>query len=165
MTDAIETIDAEISTEVEAVSGAYVSVEHDIATMNEGAIALYSSIDMTDFDGALEVAEALGNSTPLEQFYGQEFDLANVVVQKVSIPNVKTGEVNDAPRVTLIAADGRIFHATSVGVFSSVRNLFGMIGEPSAWPNGFVTVKAVQERTRSGFNVTVLKVVRKSGKK
>lgn len=154
MTDTVET---EVGAEVEVAS--FRNVEHDIATMNEGSIALYSSIDMTDFDGALEVAEALGNSIPLESVYGTEFDLAHVVVQKVEIPDVKTGEVNEAPRVTLITPpeDGRIFHATSVGVFSSVRNLFGMIGTPDRWPNGSVRVWAGQEKTRAGYNVTVLK--------
>lgn len=162
MTDTVETFDA--GTDVEIIAS-HMDLSAEIASINDGAIALYTSVDMSDFEGALAVAEAIGNSTPLRDVYGQEIEITDIVIQKVEIPNIETGEVNEAPRVTLITTDGRFLHATSAGVFSAVRNLFGLLGTPDKWPNRALTVKAVQETTRRGFFVTVLKPVRKSAKK
>lgn len=160
MTDAYETNETEPGNEIVVADGPAavdLSVEHDIMSMKEGNIALVSSISTDDFEGALEVAEAIGNSSPLDEHLGQPISLRDYVVQKVSLLDAQTGSMVDAARVTLITNDGEFLHATSKGVFSSLRNLIGLVGTPDRWPNRTLNILAVRERTRSGFNTILLK--------
>lgn len=113
----------------------------EIAGIADGSgNAFYSSLAGADFETALKVAEAESNAVSLSDHLNETINLENVIIQEVTLNDVdeKTGEIKgttQAPRVTLIDADGTSYSATSVGVFSSVRQALQRLGEPANWPN------------------------------
>lgn len=95
--------------------------------------AFYSSLRGADFDTKLQVAEAQSNAEPLADHLGETITVKNIIIQEVTLTNKETGEVNQAPRATILADDGASYSATSLGVFSSLRQLIQTVGEPSTW--------------------------------
>lgn len=64
---------------------------------------------------------------------GDVIDLKDVYVEKVNCTNEETGEVQAAPRIVLIAADGTSYQAVSRGIFGALKKLFTVYGEPMNW--------------------------------
>lgn len=156
-----KTEEAEVVTEGEIVEygqGSRTDVAAAIQGLNNPDAAFFSSIKTDTFAGRINVGKALSNSQPIADNLGVEIALKDFVVQSVQIEDEKTGEVNEAPRVTLVDADGNAFHGTSVGLLSAVRNLIAQIGEPSTWDEP-VNVKIVEERSRRGFRFMTIKLV------
>ncbi len=60
-------------------------------------------------------------------------NVQHVYVESVPCTNVETGEVRMCPRVILIDNEGHGYQSVSVGVFSSVKRIFAMFGEPAYW--------------------------------
>lgn len=131
-----------------AVTGA-TDVVAAIAGLNTPGSAYYTSIKGGDFATRKRLAKALTSSSPIDEHLGETLDLVNIIVMPVDLAN-EAGEVNTAPRVILITADGTAYHATSVGLLSAIRNLFATLGEPDAWDEA-VQVKIVQQKGRNGF--------------
>lgn len=132
-----------------------------IQGLNTGA-AFYSSVKGTDFDSKLKVAEALTTSLPIDQNLGKTIALRDIIVQPVELTNETTGEVETAPRIVLLDADGTAYHATSVGLMSSVRNILAALGDPAAWPTP-VNIQVIKEGqgTRQYFTVKFVRVAAK----
>lgn len=125
---------------------------------NPGHSAFYSSIKGNDFQTKLKVAAALANSIPLSDHLNTTIELVDVVVSPVDIEDEKTGVVSTVPRIVLIDSNGIAYHATSLGVFSSIETLIGIIGEPSTW-DGPINTVAVEQKTRKGYKVITLTYV------
>lgn len=128
-----------------------------IAGLNNPDSSFYSSIKGGDFAARKKVAAALTSSSPIDEHLGETLDVVNVIVMPVELANAQ-GEVNTAPRVILIDANGTAYHATSVGLLSAVRNLFATLGEPAEWPEA-VQVKVVQQKGRNGFKFFTINLV------
>lgn len=131
-------------------------VESAITGLNNPTGAFYSSIKQDDFAGKKKVAAAITSSQPISDHLNEDIELVDVIVQSVQIADQDSGEVNDAPRVTLIDVSGNAYHATSSGLLSAVRSLISVLGEPGSWPEP-VTVRAVEERGRRGYRFMTLK--------
>jgi hypothetical protein len=151
---------------VETVEEAAAEIVRSSATDVVGAIqglnnpesAFYSSIKGTDFNARKAVAAALTSSTPIDESMGQTIQLVNFIVQPVDLVDDDSGEVTTAPRVILIDDEGKAYHATSVGLLSSVRNIVSVLGEPSDWPEP-VAVRVEQQKGRNGFKFFTIKFV------
>lgn len=63
----------------------------------------------------------------------QTIELAHFAVTMVEVTNKETGEVTDAPHITLIDAEGNGYVCTSVGVFNALRNIVQAFGMPETW--------------------------------
>lgn len=150
-----EVTDAEI---VEYAGGSSTDVAAAIQGLNNPDAAFYSSLKTDSFTDRVKVAQALTTSKPIADNIGTEFGLADFIVQSVQIADENSGEINEAPRVTLIDSEGNAFHGTSVGLLSAVRNLIAYVGEPSTWPEP-VKVKIVEERGRRGYRFMTIKLV------
>lgn len=155
-----ETVDAEvINDDIEVYGeGANTDVAAAIEGLNNPDAAFYSSIKNDTFDGRIQVAQALSSSQPLSDNLGVEIALKHFIVQAVQISDDATGNVNEAPRVTLVDADGNAFHATSVGLLASVRNLIAQVGEPETWERP-IKIKVVEERGRRGYRYQTIKLI------
>jgi hypothetical protein len=129
-----------------------------IAGLNNPQQGFYSSIKSDDFNTRLQIAAAMTTSEKIDNNLGKEINLANFIVQPVELQNRLTGEVNTAPRIVLIDADGAAFHATSIGLLSSLRNIISVLGEPSEWPAP-VKIKIVKEMGRNGYSFFTMKFV------
>lgn len=147
---------SEVVEEAVIVSGA-TDVVAAIQGLNNPDSAFYSSVKGTDFAARKQVASALTSSEPIDEHLGETIAIVNVIVMPVDLAN-EAGEVNTAPRVILIASDGKAYHATSVGLLSAVRNLFATLGEPEGWPEP-VEVKVVQAKGRNGYKYFTINMV------
>lgn len=62
-----------------------------------------------------------------------EIKVKDVFVEAVHCTNRDTGEVNVCPRVVLIDDKNVGYQCVSIGVFSAIKKLFGVYGEPMYW--------------------------------
>lgn len=149
-----------VATEVEEVSQSrgVTDVAGAIAGLNDSSAAFYSTIKGTDFAARKLIAAAQTKSTPLADNLNKEIALKNFIVQSVSLQDEKTGEVAEAPRVTLIAEDGTAYHATSTGLLSALRNVIATLGEPDSWPEA-LPVQVVEQRGRNGYRFMTIELV------
>lgn len=122
-----------------------------VQSLNNGQIAVYSSMKGDDFDTKVAVLAATTNAAPLNENFGKTINLVNVVVQAIDIEslNEKTGEVevNEAVRTVLLDADGTSYYAVSGGIFKALTNMFGILGEPHVWVKP-LTIHVVEERSK-----------------
>lgn len=119
-------------------------VGREIVAITKGEAAFYSSIQGTDMNAKVQTLEAMSNAENLADNLGVTIELRNVIIQEVTLVNKETGKIDDAPRITLIAEDGKSYVATSVGVFSSIKQLLGVAGEPQTWGQA-ITVHFVEQ--------------------
>lgn len=104
------------------------TVGNEIVAIAQGNEAFYSSIKGNDPATKIAVLTAMSNAVSLADNLGKPLNIVNVLVQEVSLKNEDTGKVELAPRTTLIDADGTAYSATSIGIFSSMKQLL-KIGE------------------------------------
>lgn len=142
----------------EAASAGVTDVSTAIKNLNNPDAGFYSSIKGTDFESKKAIAKALTTSEPLDEHINEPLDLVNYIVLPVELANKDTGIVNTAPRITLIMADGKAYHATSVGILSSLRNLNATLGEPHEWPEP-VRIIVAHERGNNGYKYFTINMV------
>lgn len=123
-----------VSTEIEAVPSADQSLAESIMSMQDGRIAIMSTIQAETFEQKANVIALMNNTVPVKEHLNKVIHLANVVVQPVTMVNESTGVVEDQPRITLIDAKGVSYHCTSKPVYRALSNIFGIMGKPSTWP-------------------------------
>jgi hypothetical protein len=146
-TDIVENIEVDSDATGERIAQ---DVAGAIAGLNDANSSFYSSIKGTDWAARKAIAGAITTSTPIATVLGKTINLVNIIVQMVQIADRETAEVNDAPRVILIDADGTAYHATSAGLLSAIRNILATMGEPSDWPEPLpIVVK--EERGRNNY--------------
>lgn len=126
------------------------NIGQDIVSINNGTAAFYSSLTGDDFDTKMAVVSALSNAEPLSEHLKEPLKLVNVIIQEVELENEQTKRMESAPRCTLILEDGTALAATSIGIFSSLKQLLGAAGEPSTWERP-VECYAVEEKARKGM--------------
>lgn len=70
-------------------------------------------------------------------------NVKHVFCEVVTCVNRETGEINMCPRIVLIDTNGVGYQAVSLGVFSALKKIFAVKGDPSSW-NKPVKLKVVQ---------------------
>jgi hypothetical protein len=158
---AIETVEAAIieaeSTDDTATASGVTDVVAIIQSLNNPESGFYSSIKSEDFADRLAVASALTTSQPIDENLGTTIHLTNFIVQPIELADDE-GTVNTAPRVVLIDADGTAYHATSVGLLSSLRNIISVLGEPESWPKP-IDIQVTKQQGRNGYKFFTIKFV------
>jgi hypothetical protein len=74
----------------------------------------------------------------------------HVVAQAVTIVDDRAGVATDAIRAILLDANGSAYAATSDGLMGSLRDVFGIMGQPDTWAEP-LPIRVVEKRGRSGF--------------
>lgn len=120
-----------------------------ISNLADGT-GLWSSIDGSTRAGKLETIAAITNAKPVNEHLDTPIALVDVIVQAVEIADTASGELTDAVRTYLIAEDGTAYAATSNGILGSLRDIFGILGQPSTWDGVPLPVKVMEERGKSG---------------
>lgn len=69
----------------------------------------------------------------LADMINMEVKVKDVFVEAVHCTNRDTGEINVCPRVVLIDENNIGYQCVSIGVFSAIKKLFGIYGEPMYW--------------------------------
>ena len=117
----------------------------------------YCSMQPKTFEDRAKLFKAMNNPDKrIGDCINMTIDVVDVYAEVVSCTNTETGEVTQCPRIVLIDKDGVSYQAVSVGVFSALKKLFSVFGEPSAWAQPLpVAVKQVTrgERKMLTFDV------------
>lgn len=124
-----------MSENLNSLTGEIVSIDQTARNIGDEIVAIahnnaafYSSLKGDDPVTKLAVLAAMSNAVPLADNLNKPLNVVNVLVQEVSLTNENTGQTELAPRITLIDADGTAYSATSIGVFSSIKQLLA-VGE------------------------------------
>lgn len=122
-------------------------------TVNQG---FYCSLQGDSQTDRLKVYEAVSNSQPFETIIDKVINVTDVIIQPVEIADNKTGEISNRNRIVLVTEKGAAYGCTSMGVETSVKNLFGIVGTPP-W-NPALPLKPVKKKGNNGFSFTTLEV-------
>lgn len=68
----------------------------------------------------------------IASFINKKIAVTNVLVEIRELLNEESGEIETAPRVVLIDADGKAYQAVSKGIFNAVKNAYQVFG-PAPW--------------------------------
>lgn len=120
-----------------------------MAMLSSGA-GVYTTIVGTTLEARKSTLNAVTNAEPIADHLGETINLVHVVAQAVTVVDEKSGESNDTVRTILLADDGKAYAAISEGLLGSLRDIFGIMGEPNTWPEP-LPVQVVEKRSRSGF--------------
>lgn len=84
-------------------------------------------------------------------------ELKDLYVETVELTNEETGEINFAPRTILIDKNGKSFECVSIGIFSALKKLFQIFGEPCIWEKPIkIKIKQIQKGTKSILTFSIL---------
>lgn len=133
------------------------SLANDIQSLKRGEVNVFSSFAASTHGERTEILRVMTNSSPLDEMIGKSLALKHFVIQQIEMPDQDTGELRAVPRVILVDADGKSYHAISSGVFSSLKNFVGILGMPSEWPEP-LTVTVIQDKTNKGYRVFTLRI-------
>ena len=79
----------------------------------------------------------------IADFINKRLKVQNVLVEVRELINEETGAVETAPRVVLIAEDGRAYQSVSKGIFNAVKNAYAVFGSAPWTPPLEIEVKQV----------------------
>lgn len=74
-------------------------------------------------------------------FINKTIEVQDFLIEILDLANEETGEINRVPRVVLISPDGTSYQATSIGLFSAVKNAFHAFGDAPWEPALKFTIK------------------------
>lgn len=118
----------------------------------------YCSIIAETPEDQAKIYNAMNNPDKrLKDCINEVIALTDVYVETVYCTSETTGEQIACPRVVLISEDGVGYQAVSKGIFSALKKLFNVYGEPKNWKQPInVKVRQMSHGTR---NVLTLDVV------
>lgn len=120
----------------------------------------YCSLVATTEDEKLTLYNAMNNPDKrLADMINEKISVKDVFVEVVKCENRETGEKQSCPRIVLIDSNGIGYQCVSIGIFSALKKLFSVFGEPGTWENP-VTVK-VKQISKGERKMLTLDVVKK----
>lgn len=152
-----EAVSSEVAVVDEVAASSAMDVRGIVAGMAKGDLQMYSTVRGEDKASKLRVLAAITDSEALSDHLREKIELKDFIIQVIQMPDEKTGEVNDVPRVVLLAADGKAYHAISSGILQSLRNYVGVLGDPNTWDEP-VAVTCDEVKGRNGYRFMTLKL-------
>lgn len=84
-------------------------------------------------------------------------ELKDLYVETVELTNEETGEIIFVPRTILIDKNGKSFECVSIGIFSALKKLFQIFGEPCIWEKPIkIKIKQIQKGAKSILTFSIL---------
>lgn len=81
--------------------------------------------------------------------------ITDIFMEMVEITNQDTGEVSKAPRIVLMDTEGITYATVSFGIFSALKKLIMIFGEPT-WEDGIpIKIKQIQKDKNSILTLEV----------
>ena len=116
----------------------------------------YCSFDATTPEEKAQLFENMNNPAErLADNINKTIYVKDVYCEIVDCVNEETGEVTKAPRVVLIDKNNVGYQAVSTGIFSAVKKLFMIYGQPT-WENPIpIEIKQIKKGKKSllTFNI------------
>lgn len=85
----------------------------------------------------------------LKDMINMELSVKDIYCEVVKCVNKNTGEVTAAPRIVLIDKDNKGYQCVSVGIYSAVKKLITIFGEPTWTKPINIIVKSINKDDRS----------------
>jgi hypothetical protein len=80
----------------------------------------------------------------VSDYINKSINLKDVYVEMVEMPDEKTGEIVNAPRIVLFDDKGKSYQAISKGMMMALKAAFIVYGEPHTWSEPLpITIKQV----------------------
>ena len=128
----------------------------ELVSLSNGQVAVFSTVKGVDHKSRLTTLTALKSATPVADHLGKIINLQNVVIQQITMANERTGELQDVPRITLLDADGKAYHAISDVVYKDLKDVFAILGMPHTWPAPLpVVVNKTKGKVGSFFSLSI----------
>lgn len=109
-----------------------IAIQSTAQGVNIDLAAGYTSITATDLATKKLVYAAVTSAESLKDHVGETITVVDVLSQPIADVD-KNGNVEEYTRITLIAADGTAYSASSTGVLNSLNTAFKIFGPPAAW--------------------------------
>lgn len=125
-----------------------------LAPWEEGAIpSIFSTLS-----DPIDTINAIGDAARLEDFLGKPIDLVHLVAHDASVTDPQTGEIIPVTRTVLIDKNGKGYASVSGALVSSLRMVFGTLGQnpPFSPPIKIVVEQKPAKRGRV-YRVRVVK--------
>ena len=118
----------------------------------------YFSVNPVTQEEKIAVFNAINNPDErLADHINETIEMRNLIIEMVDLTNESTGEIEACPRIIIIDNSGKTFQAVSVGVFSALKKIIAIFGEPKTWES-FILVK-VKQVTRGERKMLTLEIV------
>lgn len=111
----------------------------------------------TEEDKAILANAMINPDARVADFINQIILLKDIYIEQIQMPDQKTGEMRDLPRIVLFDKDGKSYGATSFGIFSALRKISDVYGDPRVWAQP-IAVK-VKQVTRGENKMLTLEIV------
>lgn len=118
---------------VNSNTGEITQIENEdyIADLSSGTTSFCSLIAKTDTDRAI-LFKAMNNPEHrLSDFINKTIRVKDIFCEVVTCHNRETGEATKCPRIVLIDNNGKGYQCVSLGIFSAVKKLFQIFGNPT----------------------------------
>ena len=114
----------------------YCSIKGDT---REAKVAMYNAINSPDHK--------------LSDFVGKKLNIKDISIERVENPSDETGEMVANARVVLIDENGESYTCVSSGIYSAIKKLVAVFGEPT-WEQP-IPVVVKQEKVANGSMLTL----------
>ena len=118
----------------------YCSIKGDT---REALVAMYNAINSPDHK--------------LSDFVGKKLNIKDISIERVENMNDETGEMAANARVVLIDENGESYTCVSSGIYSAIKKLVAVFGEPTWEPALPVEVQNLS--TKKGRKTMTLKAI------
>lgn len=118
----------------------YCSINGD---SREALVAMYNAINSPDHK--------------LSDFVGKKLNIKDISIERVENMNEETGEMAANARVVLIDENGESYTCVSSGIYSAIKKLVAVFGEPTWEPALPVEVQNLS--TKKGRKTMTLKAI------
>lgn len=124
----------------------------------------FNTVDMSTFEGAMKLTNAINNSQSLAQYVEDNNNPVLTVVDIVVTPGIRKSRDERIPDAEcedtrLILADGTSLLSQSGGIARSARFIAGFVG--SVLHEG-IKIRVVEQKLRNGNTIKTLEVVGKA---
>ncbi len=118
----------------------YCSIKGDT---REAKVAMYNAINSPDHK--------------LSDFVGKKLNIKDISIERVENPSDETGEMVANARVVLIDENGESYTCVSSGIYSAIKKLVSVFGEPTWEPALPVEIQNLS--TKKGRKTMTLKAI------
>ena len=118
----------------------YCSIKGDT---REAKVAMYNAINSPDHK--------------LSDFVGKKLNIKDISIERVENPSDETGEMVANARVVLIDENGESYTCVSSGIYSAIKKLVSVFGEPTWEPALPVEIQNLS--TKRGRKTMTLKAI------
>ena len=143
--------------EMMAISSADVATDirtYDVRELEGGNLQAFCSVKAeTNAEKALVFNAANNPQHKVADFINKTILVKDVYAETIELLNEETGELASAPRIVLIDSWGEAYESVSVGMFSSLKKLTAIFGEPT-WEEP-IPVVIKQEKVKNGSMLTM----------